>query len=60
MKLRFLPQWYLRELCNAEDKLYTLDIDLLKFKPKVFSQTKITAGVCRSIDCYKIEGDFET
>lgn len=60
MKQHFLPQCYLREFCNTEDKLYTLDIHLLKFKRKVFSQTKTTAEVCRSIDFYKIEGDFET
>jgi len=60
MKQHFLPQCYLREFCNAQDKLYTLDIDLLKFKRRVFPELKTTAEVCRSIDYYKIEGDFET
>ncbi|MGF7078919.1 DUF4238 domain-containing protein [Mucilaginibacter sp. UYCu711] len=60
MKQHFLPQSYLREFCNAESKLFTLDIDLLKFKRKVFPELKTTAEVCRSKDFYTIKGDFKT
>ncbi|TSD64484.1 DUF4238 domain-containing protein [Inquilinus sp. KBS0705] len=59
MKQHFLPQSYLREFCNADNKLQTLDIDLLKFGRKVFSELRTTAEVCRSKDYYTIQGDFE-
>lgn len=60
MKQHYLPQSYLREFCNADHKLQTLDIDLLKFGRKVFPELKTTAEVCRSRDYYTIQGDFET
>jgi hypothetical protein len=59
MKQHYLPQAYLREFCNSDQKLYTLDLDLLKHGRDVFSETKTTAEVCRSVDFYKIEGDFK-
>lgn len=60
MKQHFLPQSYLREFCNEDSKLYTLDIDLLKFNRKVFSELKTTAEVCRSKNFYTIYGEFDT
>jgi hypothetical protein len=60
MKQHFLPQSYLREFCNADNKLQTLDIDLLKFGRKVFPELRTTAEVCRNKDYYTILGNFET
>jgi hypothetical protein len=58
MKQHFLPQCYLREFCNLDNKLHVIDIDLLKFGRRVFAQQKSTAEVCRSNDFYTIEQDY--
>jgi hypothetical protein len=58
MKQHYLPQCYLREFCNRDGKLHTLDITLLKHKRKVFDQARFPAEVCRSIDFYTIQSNF--
>ncbi|MDQ1139411.1 DUF4238 domain-containing protein [Pedobacter agri] len=54
MKQHFLPECYLREFNNNDNKLYTLDTSYLKFGKKVAPETKTPAEVCRSIDFYTI------
>lgn len=58
MKQHYLPQCYLREFCNKDGKIHTLDLTLLKHKRKVFDQARFSSEICRSIDFYTIKSDF--
>lgn len=56
MKQHFLPQCYLKEFCNHEGKLHTLNMDLIRrYKKKVFDEPKFPVEVCKIPDFYTIE-----
>nr|WP_232325422.1 DUF4238 domain-containing protein [Pedobacter panaciterrae] len=58
MKQHYLPECYLKEFTNAEGRLHTLDINLLKHKRKVFDEPRFPAAVCRSKNLYTIKPEF--
>lgn len=54
MKQHYLPKCYLKEFTNAEGKIYSIDLDLLKFNRQVFSSLRSLDEVCRSKNFYTI------
>lgn len=59
MKQHFLPQCYLKEFCNDDGKLHTLNLDYLKYKKKVFDEPKFPVEVCKIPDFYTIKDELK-
>jgi hypothetical protein len=59
MKQHFLPQCYLKEFCNEDGKLHTLNLDYLKYKKKVFDEPKFPVEVCKILDFYTIKDELK-
>ena len=60
IKQHYLPECYLKEFCNSDGKLHTLDINLLAYGKDVFDEQRYPVSVCRGKHFYTIRPEYSS